>query len=790
MVRPIARSQPGGLPGLFGPSGGGKIFSREQAWWAGLLELLPREGKAGEAWKGGEIPDPARALAELLLSCLPYPACLVRSGGEKFAWGPRWEDLERSLGRDPLQLLMARARGACGAGCPKEENFLLQCRGRWFQFSRTAFLGRMDPILWTVKEVTPELGLYFREKAERAWMEETLRVLGSWSGDPRSFARALAGAVLEKTGWETVQVYWKSPSRGVLSLLGGAPDSSGFPGEISLSEKTPLGWVAASGRRKILDPSPPGVGWTWDPLEEMRLRRLLLLPLSSQGQTLGVLAAAAVRFLPLPSAGSLHSLETVCRAASDLLNMGELYRESRASEAEWKRVFFSLDHPLFLLDQEGRVLRANPAAARALDRENPEELTGIPWAELAMGASGTSRGCLVTRTLRTGSSVTAYRNLPRLGGRCLLSVHPLPGPGGEPSGVILFARKVAREEGAGEEGERDEAAGVKELRRQRDMLARFLGAAAGIFRLEDLRDRLLLTCRTIREAGLFRKAAIGFFEGKERRFRVLASLGGSLPEEVLLGEVSGLVDFSGEELGEERFRVGNSFFVPVEARLPGEKREVERGPWKSRGPWREGDLLLVPLGEPGGRVPGLLILEDPFDGMRPSEGIVRALELMARLTLSAVEHSILKEEAGEGGRPERGDAGRKGRWDPSLERGELPRGRGQVILVVDDEEAVLHLLEVFLSYLGYGFLQARSGAEALELLREGREAAGAIVDYTLSGMDGRALAVALKEASPGLPVVLTSGFLPPPGETVPEDAFLAKPFHLEDVAHFLHALVG
>ncbi len=771
-------------------------FSRDQAWWAGILGLSPPAGKGMGKEGGGELPDPARSLAGLLLSCLPCPACLVRPGGERFAWGPRWEELERSLGRDPLQLLLARARAACGAGCPGEENFLLQSKGRWFRFSRTPFLGRMDPILWTVREVTGELGLYFRERQERAWVEETLRVLGSWSGDPRSFARALAGAVLEKTGLETVQVYWKSPSRGVLSLLGGAPDSPEFPREISLAEKTPLGWVAASGRRKILEPSPPGRGWTWDPLEEMGFRRVLLLPLSSQGQTLGVLLAATARFLPPPASESLHALETICRAASDLLNMGELYRESRASEAEWKRVFMSLDHPLFLLDQEGRVQRANPAAARALDRENPEELAGIPWAELARGPSWTSSCSLVTRTLRTGRSVTGYRDLPRLGGRCLLSVHPLPGPGGEPSGAILFARKVTREEGAVEEGEgeREEKGEVKELRRQRDMLARFLGAAAGIFRLEDLGDRLLLTCRTIREAGLFRKVALGLFEGKERRFRILASLGGTLPEEVLLGELSGLVDFSGEELREERFRVGSSFFVPVEARLPGEGEGSKERPWKSRTPWQEGDLLLVPLREPGDRILGLLVLEDPFDGMRPSEGTVRVLELMARLTLSALEHSVLMDEAGGRERREEragGETAGRGRFESFPERGELPRGKGQLILVVDDEEAVLHLLEVFLSYLGYRFLPARDGEEALGLLEEkGREVAGAIVDFTLSGMDGRALARAMKEGRPDLPVVLTSGFLPPPGEEVPEDAYLPKPFHLEDVARLLHALVG
>ena len=704
--------------------------------------------------------------------------------------------MERSLGRDTLQLLLARARGVCASGCSGEEKFLLQAGSRWFRFSRSRFLGGTDPILWTVQEVTAELGLFFREREDRVWIEETLRSLGAWSGDPRSFGRALAGAVSEKTGLESVQVYWKTPSRGVLTLLGGTPDPMEYPEEIALEERTPLGWVAASGRRKILEPSAPGGGWDWDPLDRMRLRHALLLPLSSQGQVLGVLLGGTRRFRsPFPER-LLLSLETVCRAASDLLNMGELYRESRASEAEWKKVFFALDHPLFLLNQEGRILRANPAAARALGWENPEELAGIPSTRLIHGTPDPPKDCLVRRTLRTGRSAAAFRDLPRLGGRCLLSAHPLPGPGGEPCGAILFARKVSREleRAGGGEGGREGLGEVKELRRQRDMLARFLGAAAGIFRVEGLRERLLFACRTIREAGLYRKVSLGLLEGREKRFRILASQGGALPEEVLLGELEGLLPLGEESVQEDRFRIGNSFFVPAEARLPGEEGEQGEVHWESRSPWREGDLLLVPLWGEGGKVLGLLVMEDPFDGMRPSEGTVRALELLARLTLSAIEHSLLSEGAGQDAGDEFSRGLRKegaGRFELGREAAELPRGRGQLVLVVDDEEAVLNLFKVFLSYLGYRFLPARRAGEALDSLREKEgEVAAAVVDYTLADMDGRDLVRAMKKESPGLPVVLTSGLFPPSEGEVVEDAFLPKPFHLEDVAHLLHALVG
>jgi len=759
----------------------------------GFPRLLRGRGK-GSSWS--EETGPPRdewiplspGLARLFLESFPLPACLVRAGGKRLAWSPSWEDLERNLGKEEFQGLLDRAGSSSSYPFPGGEAFLLSTRGRWFRLTRVPFLGGMDPLLWTIREVTEELGLFFREREDRLWMERTLRSLGAWSGDPPSFARALAGSVSERTGLESVQVYWKSPSRRALFLLGGTEDSQDFPGEISLEDRTPLGWTALSGRRKILEPAGSGGEWDWDPLERMWFRRVLLLPLLSQGQVLGVLLGGTRRFLPPFAESLLRSLETVCRAASDLLNMGELYRESRASEGEWKRVFFALDHPLLVMDQEGRILQANPAAARALGLENPSDLVGLLGQEVLHGSRRAPKDCLVRRTLRSGRSAVAYRDLPRLGGRCLVSAHPLPGKGGEPSGAILFVRRVEKEgeDPEGGEGGTEGASQFKELRRQRDMLARFLGTAAGIFRVEDLNERLYLACKAVREAGLFRRVSLGVLEGEERRFKILASLGGSLPEEVLLGELEGFLDPGREGAGEERFRIGNSFFIPVEARLPGEAGGADPGPWRSRSPWREGDILLVPLQGNEGKVMGLFVLEDPFDGMRPSEGTVRALELLAGLTLSAMEHSLLGGRALE---TEEEDEVRAG-GEREGEDADLPRGKGQPILVVDDEEAVLHLFQVFLDYLGYRFLPAGSAGKALEILDEkGKDVAAAVVDFSLSGMDGRALAEALKAKCPGLPVVLTSGFLPPSGGKVVEDAFLAKPFHLEDLARLLHTLV-
>ena len=84
----------------------------------------------------------------------------------------------------------------------------------------------------------------------------------------------------------------------------------------------------------------------------------------------------------------------------------------------------------------------------------------------------------------------------------------------------------------------------------------------------------------------------------------------------------------------------------------------------------------------------------------------------------------------------------------------------QIILVVEDEEALRELLREILESHGYQVLEAANGVEALRVW----EAQGRKVDLLLSdmvmpeGMTGRELAEKLLEADPRLPVILTSGY--------------------------------
>jgi len=103
------------------------------------------------------------------------------------------------------------------------------------------------------------------------------------------------------------------------------------------------------------------------------------------------------------------------------------------------------------------------------------------------------------------------------------------------------------------------------------------------------------------------------------------------------------------------------------------------------------------------------------------------------------------------------------------------------LLVVDDEPALLRLLEMYLGRLGYEVTACLTAEEALE--RVGSTAVEyslVIVDLNLPGIPGLELVRRLREKAPGLPVLLCSGYgaglsmLPP--ELRERAAVLQKPF--------------
>jgi CheY-like chemotaxis protein len=106
--------------------------------------------------------------------------------------------------------------------------------------------------------------------------------------------------------------------------------------------------------------------------------------------------------------------------------------------------------------------------------------------------------------------------------------------------------------------------------------------------------------------------------------------------------------------------------------------------------------------------------------------------------------------------------------------GERPALPGRPVLVVEDDRAVLDLLDGALRDEGYRVRRAEDGVEALEAIRE--QAPDLVVaDVHPPRLDGGQLVRRLRDEN--VPVVLLSG--DPNWARTPGVAFVAKPFDLD-----------
>jgi PAS domain S-box-containing protein len=124
----------------------------------------------------------------------------------------------------------------------------------------------------------------------------------------------------------------------------------------------------------------------------------------------------------------------------------------------------------------------------------------------------------------------------------------------------------------------------------------------------------------------------------------------------------------------------------------------------------------------------------------------------------------------------------------------LPRGQGELILVVDDELAICEITKATLEIQGYRALTASDGAEAVALLLENRgEIKLVLTDMSMPVMDGAATIRALRKIDPHLPIIAATG-LTVGGQTGVVQAggvqaFLRKPYTADKLLTILREVL-
>ncbi|MDB5856822.1 MAG: hypothetical protein JWQ76_511, partial [Ramlibacter sp.] len=126
-------------------------------------------------------------------------------------------------------------------------------------------------------------------------------------------------------------------------------------------------------------------------------------------------------------------------------------------------------------------------------------------------------------------------------------------------------------------------------------------------------------------------------------------------------------------------------------------------------------------------------------------------------------------------------------------KGELPRGRGQRVMVVDDEESLLEWTTDALRELGYepvGYGSARVALEAFRMHPDDFDIL--VTDLRTPGMSGEVLIRQARHLRPLLPAILVSGYVGDASATggSSADEVLTKPLRTKALATSLARVLG
>jgi PAS domain S-box-containing protein len=213
-----------------------------------------------------------------------------------------------------------------------------------------------------------------------------------------------------------------------------------------------------------------------------------------------------------------------------------------------------------------------------------------------------------------------------------------------------------------------------------------------------------------------------------------------------------------------------------------------------------GDYLMLAVSDSGvGMTPAVAARAfDPFFTTKEvGKGTGLGLSMVYGFAKQSRGHVSLYSEVGEGTTVRiylpRSAAGAD-QWE-APERSDDMRGRGETILVVEDDADFRTLTFALLRSLGYEVLDAGSAQAALRMLREGRHISLLLTDVVLpGGMNGPQLAEEALRLHPHIGVIYMSGYTENAilhhGRVDPGVNLLQKPFRKHDLAAKVRAVLA
>lgn len=110
------------------------------------------------------------------------------------------------------------------------------------------------------------------------------------------------------------------------------------------------------------------------------------------------------------------------------------------------------------------------------------------------------------------------------------------------------------------------------------------------------------------------------------------------------------------------------------------------------------------------------------------------------------------------------------------------------VLVVDDDSAILRMIQRLLEFEGFEVVPAQDGVQALELLDDDLDAA--VLDLQMPRMDGRTLYARIRDLGHRMPVLVLSAYgAQTAADELGAEAGMSKPFDIDQFVEQLRELI-
>ena len=207
----------------------------------------------------------------------------------------------------------------------------------------------------------------------------------------------------------------------------------------------------------------------------------------------------------------------------------------------------------------------------------------------------------------------------------------------EPVGVIWVAIDVTGTRRLMEDARR----GEERTQRSLQQLKEFSRVSSMILQERDLDRVCRMFVEAIRDVSTFNRAILTLCDDEFRGYQWYFA--GLSEKEIAVFHQNKLTSRERVTIFQERFRLGNSYYIPHDEGWHYEGVPSAK-PSESMVDWHPDDFLFIPLFGSNRKIVGIVSVDDPADGRRPTAESISPLELFANQVAHAIEEKKLDQE--------------------------------------------------------------------------------------------------------------------------------------------------